>query len=143
MGAFSGAGTLTTALNQGVQLVENGARWVINSQPAVSTQATASKAAAAGIRHVCDTISFSAMNTTAIAAAAQVQVNLRDGATGVGTVLWSCQLFIGLGPGQLVPPFSFKGLNLIGSVNTAMTLEFSALVTNLFESVTASGFDVQ
>jgi hypothetical protein len=33
-------------------------------------------------------------------------------------------------------------LNLVGTTNTAMTLEFQALLTNLIESVSISGYNV-
>lgn len=143
---YTGANQYTSAINNGVTMGEKGARWVTpqDSQPAVSVQATTSKAAGGGtVRHVADCVSFSAMATTAPAAAAQIQINLRDGATGAGTVLWSQQIFIPATVGQSVAPFQICGLNKIGSANTAMTLEYSALVTNLFESVDLTGFDVQ
>jgi len=133
-----------TAVTAAKQVAEKGSRWALTSQPAVSTQATVSRAAGTGTtRHVADCVTFSGMATTAPAAAAQIQINLRDGATGAGTVIWSHQLFIAASASQLVTPFSVCGLAEQGSSATAMTLEFSAAVTNLFESVTLSGYDVQ
>ena len=53
----------------------------MNSQPAVSTQASASIAAGgAGIRHIAHMVCFSGGSTTA-PALTNLQVNLRDGAT--------------------------------------------------------------
>jgi hypothetical protein len=127
----------------GRHIAEKGTRWTGISQPAVSTQATFSRAAAAGVRHVADCVSFSGGATTAVAAVAEITVNLRDGATGAGTVIWTQTIFIAAAAAQLVPTFSVCGLALLGSPNTAMTLEFSALVTNLFESVSVSGYDVE
>jgi hypothetical protein len=67
---------------------------------------------------------------------------VRDGATGAGTVIWTYQTAISAVTGQNVAPFSVCGLNLVGTTNTAMTLEFQALLTNLIESVSISGYNV-
>jgi hypothetical protein len=139
---FPTAETLTARNQIGVREAEKGSRWSVFSNPAVSTQASASIAAEAAVRHVVDCIAFSAANTTAIGAAQLLVVNLRDGATGAGTVIWTYELFLAVGPGQGVPVQHICGLNLAGTTNTAMTLEFSALVTNLVESVSISGYNV-
>lgn len=110
------------------------------STPAVSNQATASIAGVANLRHVADCVAFSAGSTTAPALTA-LTVNLRDGATGAGTVLASWQVIVPAGTGQNVVPFAVCGLNLPGTANTAMTLEFSALLTNLLESTTLTYYD--
>ncbi len=133
--------TLTAVNSIGRSLTEKGARWSVVSTPAVSTQATASVAAEASVRHVADCISFSAGSTTA-PALTKLNVNLRDGATGAGTIIKSFSVVIPAATGQNVAPFSICGLNLVGTTNTAMTLEFSALLTNLFEDVTLTGFNV-
>lgn len=117
------------------------ARWSVTSNPAAGSQATASRAAAVGRRHVADCVSFSAASTTAPQLTA-LTVNLRDGATGAGTVLWTVQVVAPAVTGQNVAPFVFCGLDLPGSVNTAMTLEFSAALANLIQSVTLAGYDV-
>jgi hypothetical protein len=116
-------------------------RLKVVSTPAVSTLATASIAAVAGKQHVADCITFSAGSTTA-PALTQLTVNLRDGASGAGTVLQSWTVVISGATGQNVAPFGLCGLNLNGTTNTAMTLEFSALLTNLFENVSLSYFDI-
>jgi len=137
------ASSLTGAFNQGAEISEHGPRWTVVSNPAVSTQATASKAAGgAGVRHVADCVTFSGGSTTA-PALTQLMVNLRDGATGAGSVLWNSTTIVTAAVGQNVLPFTACGLGLIGSANTAMTLEFSALLTNLFENVVLTGYDVQ
>lgn len=127
--------------NASVQ-VEAGPRWRVTSTPAVSTKASASKAAGgAGVRHICDCITFSAGSTTA-PALTKLNVDLRDGATGAGTIIASYTVVIPAATGQNVAPHSICGLNLVGSDNTAMTLEFSALLTNLFQDLTISGYSV-
>jgi hypothetical protein len=69
-------------------------------------------------------------------------VNVRDGATGAGTIIWTNQVVISAGTGQNVAPINVCGLNLTGTTNTAMTLEFSASLANLIESVSISGYNV-
>jgi hypothetical protein len=69
-------------------------------------------------------------------------INLRDGATGAGTVIASWNVTVSNTTGQNVAPFSACGLNLVGTTNTAMTLEYSSLLLNLFESVTLTGYNV-
>lgn len=107
---------------------------IVNHQPAVSTQATASVGAQDNIRHVADQVCFSAGSTTA-PALTQLSVNIRDGATGAGTVLASFVVVISASTGQNTPPVCFP-LSVQGTNNTAMTAEWSASLTNLFETVT-------
>lgn len=130
----------------GVNLSEKGARWSVVSSPGGGSQATASKAAGgAGVRHVVDCVSFSATSSAAIVAAIGV-VNVRDGATGAGTIIWQYNVAfptaaaLGL---QDVSPQQICGLNLIGTANTAMTVEFGAAVTGASQTVNISGYDVQ
>lgn len=111
------------------------------SNPAAGSQATASAAAIANFKHVADCVAFAGGSTTAPALTA-LSVNLRDGATGAGTVLWSQQVVVSAATGQNVAPFAVCGLNLPGTANTAMTLEFSASLANLSESVALTYYDV-
>lgn len=124
----------------GSELVHLPGDWAVNSTPAAATQATASRAAgAAGVRHVCTSISAT-LATGATAQAAAALVNLRDGATGAGTILWSKQVIL---PTNGVWEVDLGGLNILGSAATAMTLEFSAAgVAGSFESVSLTGHDV-
>ena len=55
--------------------------------------------------------------------AAPLQVNLRDGASGAGTILWSCLMDVPINDSRTV---TLAGLNIFGTANTAMTLEFAA-----------------
>lgn len=133
--------TLTARNSIGAQLTEKGSRWTAISNPAAGSQATASIAAEVDVRHVADCVSFSAAATTAPALTA-LTINLRDGATGAGTVIWTKQVAITVGVGQEVAPFQACGLNLVGTTNTAMTLEWSASLANLIQEVSLSGFNV-
>ena len=115
--------------------------WAVAHAPAVSTQATASKAAGgATVKHVCTALSFGFSARTAVGAT-DITVNLRDGATGAGTVLQSWTFAL-LAATVLPVSVSLADLKIPGSANTAMTLEFGALLTNLLEYVNISGYDL-
>jgi|SRR5882672_3905782 len=94
-----------------------GSDWAINSAPVAATQATASKAAQAGFRHKCTGFS---LGIDAVAAQGDIVFNLRDGATGAGTILWSMRLSAAAGTSRDI---TVAGLSIGGSGNTAMTLE--------------------
>jgi hypothetical protein len=111
--------------------------WSVPHQPAAATQASASKAAgAAGVRHVA---TMATIAIEAVAAQTDIIVNLRDGATGVGTVLWTIRLALAAGQ-SFVQAFTLP--NLLGTAATAMTLETAAApaATN-FASLVLNGFD--
>jgi hypothetical protein len=133
--------TLTGRNSLGAGLVEKGSRWTVVSNPAAGTQATASIALEAGVKHIVDCVSFSASSIVAPALTSLV-INVRDGATGAGTIIWTWQVAISATTGQNVAPHSICGLNLVGSSGVAMTAEFSAALANLSESVSISGLNV-
>lgn len=111
--------------------------WSVFHNPAVTTQATITKAAAgAGLRHICTGLSYS---LSAVVGQPLISVALRDGASGAGTILWQKQYIL---PAGAVLEVNISDLNIPGSPNTAMTLEFSAApaATNL-ESVEMTGYD--
>lgn len=115
--------------------------WRINNSPAVNTAATISQGAAAGLRHVC-TGFVAVLGNGAVAAAGTGTCNLRDGATGAGTLLWSMDFAIPAVAGSL-QVISVSGLNIVGSTNTAMTLEFTAGGgANTSEKVNICGYDI-
>lgn len=137
------AANLGASFGTGAQIIENGPRWSVNSAPAAGSQGTSSKAAGgAGVRHVVDKVCFSGGSTTA-PALTQLTVNIRDGATGAGTILASFQTIVIATAGQNVAPYCTPSLNLIGTANTAMTAEWSASLANEFEQVSITGFDLQ
>ena len=109
--------------------------WATQHQPAANTQATIARAADAGKRHRCTSVTASLGGS---AAAASGVLNLRDGATGAGTILWSCRL---AAPAGATATATLGDLNIIGSLNTAMTLEFAgAGGANTFETVAMTGY---
>lgn len=139
------AASTTTGRNiSGAALVERSSRWSVVSFPAANSQGTASLAAEAGVRHVADCVSWAADASAAVTAAAG-NVALRDGATGAGTVIgqWAIAHTVAAAAGiQTVVPHSICGLNLVGTTNTAMTLEFNAGVTGEVQSATITGFNI-
>src|SRR6266436_6832868 len=115
--------------------------WSVTSNPGVGAQATATRPASpapplADSKHVCTSVT--ATLVAAAATAAQGTVNLRDGATGTGTILGSWVLAVPATIGSCIV-LSIDSLEIIGSPNTAMTLEFSAAIATQFESVTLTG----
>jgi hypothetical protein len=96
------------------------AEWAVQHQPAANTQATISKAADAGGRHIATGLTVALAGTSA---SGLVTVNLRDGATGAGDILWSATMIVLAGDSKSV---SLGGMSIEGTKNTAMTLEFDA-----------------
>jgi cysteine sulfinate desulfinase/cysteine desulfurase-like protein len=117
-----------------------GTNFSITHTPVAATQATITQAAAgAGIRNVAASI-FAVEN---IGGTLQtlIQLNLRDGATGAGTILWSASLggATTFTTGTYV--FNVSGICVVGTANTAMTLEFSAAgVAASTQSVCLTGY---
>lgn len=100
--------------------------WVAGHSPAVSTQATATRAAAgAGIRNVCTGVTITFCATSTAPTATQLNVALIDGPSGGANYLW--------GPIPISLPavagamtgITRVGMWRMGTANTAMTLEFS------------------
>ena len=114
------------------------ANWSVNHTPAVSTQASASRAAGGtNQRHFATSCSGS---ISTIAAQTNITLSLRDGATGAGTVLWSQTIIC---PINTPCVLSSGLLNAAGSVATAMTCEWSgAPVATNFAVATLTGYDM-
>lgn len=127
----------TTSL--GVQLTAPLSTWSVNNTPAAATQATASKAAGGGtVRHVATSIT--ACSAQAAAAQTPIAINLRDGATGAGTIIRSWKISSVIQDSKCV---DLSGLAMIGTANTAMTIEFAAAgVAGSEQTVTLTGYSV-
>lgn len=134
--------TLTTVSNKERQVVvlgcPPGSGWAINHTPAAATQATISQAAgAAGVRNVCTSVSCTICSAGTAQAAALV-FNLRDGATGAGTILWSQQAVL---PTNANMTIQLGGLQIAGTAATAMTLETAAApAATCIASVAMTGY---
>lgn len=96
--------------------------WSVKHTPSTATQATISKAAANGNRHVCTSLT-AVISAGATAQTTIIFVRLRDGATGAGTIVWEMPITC---PANDTRGISITDLHISGSSNTAMTLEFSA-----------------
>jgi len=131
------SGTNNTATTSvGVAQVVNLSTWSVTNSANAGTP-SASKALGGGtVRHVatCVSVSVAAAGTAQPA----VQVNLRDGATGAGTIIRSWQL---AAPANDSASVDLCGLNISGSANTAMTIEFAAATAAATQaSVNLSGY---
>jgi hypothetical protein len=126
--------TATTSI--GAAYVTPLSTWRVTNTANAGTP-SASKATGGGtVRHVATCVSLS----VGAAGTAQpvVQVNLRDGATGAGTIIRSWQL---AAPANSSATVDLCGLNESGTGNTAMTLEFAAATAAATQaSVTLSGY---
>ena len=129
--------TTVAGKERGVVIPPTGGQFAIVHTPVAATQATVTQAAgAAGVKNVCQSISAT-LCTVGTAQAAVRQVNLRDGATGAGTILWSQSISCGTTQAVVI---NASGLYILGSAATAMTLEFDAAgVAASFESVSLVG----
>lgn len=126
-------------INGGQHLVTEDLLWTLNNTPAAAAQATATKAAgAAGVSHVAKRLT--AWVSTGAAAQTPVNVVIRDGASGAGTILFSASVAC------VADGFCFidiDNLHLVGTAATAMTVEFSAAgVAASQEVVNLQGYDV-
>lgn len=112
--------------------------WTAVHNPSTATQATIAKAAGgAGVKHVCTGIV--ATIATGTTAQTPLSVYLRDGASGAGTIIATGTLSAPANSGGVL---ALLGLHIVGSANTAMTLEFSgAGVTASLQAVTLMGYD--
>lgn len=117
--------------------------WTAHHAPAADAKATVTKAAAtagSGLRHVCTGI---AASIAANGAPAQtvLYVNLIDGASGGTTYLRRVALVL-VATAGVNWTYSAEGLWLVGTAETGMTLEFSALLTNTTQCVSMSGVSI-
>jgi hypothetical protein len=111
--------------------------WSINNQATAGTPTISKAAGAAGVRHVCTALSISV--SAGATAQTPVVVNLRDGATGAGTILatWALSTIV-----NSTTTIQLTGLNIVGTAATAMTLEFAATTaTAVVGSVNLVGYD--
>lgn len=136
------AANLAALSGAGAQLVAPVGNWSVASTPAAATQASATRAAGgAGVRHVCTSI-HAAFVLPEPVNQPLIQVVLRDGASGAGSILWGATLGLGVAAiTDLTQTISISSLSIVGSVNTAMTLEFSAAgVATTAQSVSMTGY---
>ncbi len=133
------AATLSATTQPFAQLTAKPGEWSITNAPAVNTIATATRAAgAAGVRHVCTAICVGVVVITGVPVTVMTW-QLRDGATGAGTILLQGAISVASSAPQ--PPTIIVPVNVIGSAATAMTIEFAAAAGAAnFEFVNATGY---
>lgn len=133
----SAANLSATVSSAGAQLISAPGEWSINSAPAANTQATATRAAGgAGVRHVLT--SWAGDLNAVNAVAAPFEFVVRDGATGVGPILYRRRFIALAGDSK---GFELSRLCIVGSANTAMTVEtVGAPGAGNFATISASGF---
>lgn len=103
--------------------------------------AVASKAAGgSGVQHVATCVSMVVATSSSATGQATEDVTLRDGAQNSGTVLQSWQFFVSPGSSSSV---SLCGLNIVGSANTAMTLQDNNSNSNWSVTLNLVGYDAQ
>lgn len=128
----------TAATSLGAVQVAQLSTWSVINTSAGATAATASKALGGGtVRHVATGITVCFGDTAA--AVTPLLVSLRDGATGAGTILRTWFLSSPTAGGTRCE--NVTGLNMSGTANTAMTLEFAAApAATASETVTLTGY---
>lgn len=134
----NGAAVLASATQPFAKLVANPGEWSVFHTPAVNVKATCSRGSGgAGVINVCRSIS-AALSGLSTAAESFLTLNLIDGASGGGAILWAMTL-------HAIPAgttgIAIAGLNIPGSANTVMTLEFAAAGgADTVESVALTGY---
>lgn len=137
--ATASSNTTGTTL-PGMQVTTSPAVWSVPVQAASASQCSASVAAVATTRHCAVGVQACVVATIA---QTQLFVNLRDGATGAGTVKWN-GLVAGTAGTFGCVVHEFAGGPVCGTINTAMTLELgTATAATNGCAVTVRGYDVQ
>lgn len=127
---------LVAALPLAASAQSDASRWAVQHAPAAAAVATISKAAAAGARHVATSITVCV--SAAATAQTPLQFSLRDGAAGAGTIVWTARLSAPANSSACLTP---APLFVLGSVNTAMTLESAGVtVAGSFATVALTGY---
>jgi hypothetical protein len=131
---------VATQSGVGVMLTALPGQWSVFSNAGLGAASSASKTAgAAGVRHILTGYQL-IISSQAAPLAGQVTVNIRDGASGAGTILEALNVSI---PAALYAPIVItrSGLSLVGTAATAMTIEQSAAYANVEASINFEGYD--
>jgi len=108
------------------------------STPGAAAQATASLAAPGSTQRWIATAISATLAAGATAQAAQIFLNLRNGASGAGSIIWSKSVIL---PVNGLWEVDLSELNIPGAYGAAMTLEFSgAGAAGTFASVALTGY---
>lgn len=138
--ASAGAASVAADPVTGAMLVTQPGNWSQNNTPGINIQGTTTRAAgAAGVRHICTSI-HATLAMDAASVPGFLLVNLRDGISGAGTILWSAVVIGTIGETFQI---ELSSLSIVGSAATAMTLEWNGGGgVNSRESVAITGYSV-
>lgn len=129
--ALGRRGILITQLSALAKLACVPGEWALNQESAPGVAASVTKAAAAGVSHVCRSITIS---VDSIVVGGFALCVLRDGLSGVGAILWSAY-------GVVLSPIYMSDLNIVGTAGNAMTLEFTTPIAATAQVLTLTGYD--
>lgn len=116
------ANNLAPPTGRGAALSANPGEFGVYHAPAAATRATITYPTLGAVRLVCRSITACLVCDGTAESAARF-VYLRDGASGVGPILWAGVLRGGANANGNI---FISGLNIVGSENTSMTLEFDS-----------------
>lgn len=126
-----------TDTRSAVQVLTPG-EWTVNSGPAAGTRATVTRPAVAGGRNVLRSLLVTIAND-GTAATVFNEFVVRDGAAGAGTIIYRGVL---RDQANSAGVLALAGLNIVGSVSTAMSFEFLAAPdAGHVQRISASGID--
>lgn len=132
----------TAVTSRGTRYAAPLSTWFVTNSPAAGVRATASIAAGGGtVRHVAQSVTICVHALAAAVGQLSLTAQLRDGATGAGTVMRTWYFSVEVtDESRHIPCVDLAGINMTGSANTAMTLEFVALAANVAQTVTLTGY---
>lgn len=133
---------IVAASKAGVLTADAPTDWTESHVPNAGLIATCTHAGVAGARHIVTGI-YAQLEFTAIPPATTTLV-LRDGASGIGAILWQLRLSNAASPAGSSRTIAIPGLHIPSGANgSAMTLEFTLFsgATN-FQSVSMTGYSV-
>jgi hypothetical protein len=120
--------------------ISAGNRFSQNANPGAGNQATTTIPGVPNRSHVVNCVTFSAGSIVA-PALTTLNVNLIDGVSGGSKILYQWEITVSAATGQNVAPITTCGFNLPASVGNALTVEWSAGLTNLQQVVGVTGYD--
>lgn len=132
------------ATQSGVLLSTQPAEWTNSFVAALNTRATTTRAAVANARHIC-TMIYAKVTALPAIAAGPVVLSLRDGISGAGASLFTTRMLSGGATSTTAQSdiVQLSGMQIVGSTNTAMTLEFDAAAgPSTYENLNMTGYDV-
>jgi hypothetical protein len=116
------------------------ATWALTAALTNAQVSVTRPAGGAGVKHVATCIAGFALLSTSGTLGTVYALELWDGAPGTGTLLFETGAGAPLG---VTGHVELCDLNIVGSPNTAMTLEFTSHAATLSQGVNLVGYDAQ